>query len=446
MLMRITHQKSRLDHFSHRPRATRLLDVSTSVSIATAIRTSGHRAGTASYRRLVIAMMGGGLANFSLMYFVQPLLPLLADTYQVSPAESAHALSITTLTIIAGLLVAGPLSDRFGRVRLMRWSLVGSGLLGLASAFATSWPMLLACRGLMGITLAWLPAAALAYLREEVHPASHGRANAAYIAGTAIGGVTGRLLPGPLAALGGWTATAASMSVLTLSAGAITWLLLPTATGFTPHKVSLREVALGTITAPLDRVLGWVCLAGFAAMGTFVAVYNAMAFRLQAAPFSLGHAATLVYLAYPIGITAPSLLRRWAERIGRGRTAAAASLLLIAATVVASIPSLAAVMIGLGMLTFGFLGIHSLLSGWVVSRAEREGLGTAQASSAYLLTYYLGSTIAGSLATVLWQGGGWGGVEILTSGLGVAALIAVTVAGRRDQHDTAPAGEHPAHL
>ena len=79
----------------------------------------------------------------------------------------------------------------------MRWSLLASGLLGLLSAFAPNWASLVAVRGLLGLTLAGLPVAALAYLREEVDTASHPRANATYIAGTAVGGAVGRLLPGP---------------------------------------------------------------------------------------------------------------------------------------------------------------------------------------------------------------------------------------------------------
>ena len=130
---------------------------------------SGHDHGTAAYRRLVLALMAGGLANFSLMYFVQPLLPLLATHYGVSAAESSHALSVTTLTILAGSLVAGPLADRFGRVNIMRWSLLASGGLGLASAFAPDWASLVMTRGLLGVTLAGLPVAALAYLLSLIH-------------------------------------------------------------------------------------------------------------------------------------------------------------------------------------------------------------------------------------------------------------------------------------
>lgn len=406
----------------------------------------GHQAHTAPYHRLIIAMTAGGLANFSLMYFVQPLLPLLADQYHVTPAESAHVMSITTLTIIAGLLMAGPLSDRFGRVALMRWSLIGSGLLGLAGAFAPTWDLLLASRAALGITSAWFPAAALAYLREEVHPASHARANAAYIVGTALGGATGRLLPGPIASIGGWTLTAAVMGTLTLVSGAALWLMLPDAARFRPFRADVREMLLGTITAPLDPVIGWLSIAGFAAMGTFVAIYNAMAFRLQAPPFALGHAASLVYLAYLIGIAAPLLMRRLSDQLGRGRSTIIAAVGLLVAVTLASLASLIGVVLGLGLLTFAFLGVHSLLSGWVVDRASRQGLGNAQASSAYLLTYYLGSTILGALATMAWQTQGWPAVEALGLAGATLAIAAVALANWFDRNPRVIAQGEPTHL
>jgi YNFM family putative membrane transporter len=86
------------------------------------------------------------------------------------------------------------------------------------------------------------------------------------------------------------------------------------------------------------------------------------------------------------------------------------------------------------MLTFAFLGAHSLLSGWVVDRARRAGIGTAQASSAYLSTYYLGSTVAGALATWQWQAGGWPGVETLSLVLIGAALVVTGLATAADRN------------
>lgn len=141
-----------------------------------------------------------------------------------------------------------------------------------------------------------------------------------------------------------------------------------------------------------------------------------------------------MYLAYPVGIAAPGLIRRLSDRIGRGLATVAAMGLLALAVVVVSLPSLVAVVVGLGMLTFAFLGAHSLLSGWVVDRARRAGIGTAQASSAYLSTYYLGSTVAGALATWQWQAGGWAGVETLSLVLTGAALVVAGLATAADRN------------
>jgi Arabinose efflux permease len=371
--------------------------------------------------------MAGGLANFSLMYYVQPLLPLLARHYGVSTGDSAHVLSATTLTMAFGLLLMGPLADRIGRVELMRWSLLTSGVIGVISAVIPTWDGLVIVRGLLGLSLAGFPVAALAYLREEVLAADHLRTNAAYIAGTALGGAVGRLLPGPLAELGGWPLASLVMSGITLGAGFALAVLLPASRRFEPHHVGTRDVLLGVVSAPRDPVVALLCVAAFVANGTFVGVYNAIGFRLQAPPFSLGVAASLLYLAYPIGIAAPGVARRLADRTGRGLAAVLTFAALGIAVAAISLPSLTAMFVGLGAVTFVFLGLHSLLSGWVVDRARRRGRGTAQASSAYLLAFYTGSTLAGAVATSLWASSGWLAVELMglclcAIGVGVAAL------------------------
>ena len=52
---------------------------------------------------------------------------------------------------------------------------------------------------------------------------------------------------------------------------------------------------------------------------------------------------------------------------------------------------------GVGLVTAGFFGGHSIASSWIGLRAEKA---RAQASALYLFFYYLGSSVAGSL-------GGW---------------------------------------
>jgi YNFM family putative membrane transporter len=61
-------------------------------------------------------------------------------------------------------------------------------------------------------------------------------------------------------------------------------------------------------------------VAGALAMATFVGLYNAVPFRLDGPPFSLGAAEVFVYFAYPLGILAPGLFHRISRRLGRAMT------------------------------------------------------------------------------------------------------------------------------
>ncbi len=235
-----------------------------------------------------------------------------------------------------------------------------------------------------------------------------------------------------MAALGGWQLAAVVVSAITIAAGLALYVLLPQSQRFERRWAGLRTALLGSVAALRDPVVALICVAGFAAMGVMVGVYNAIGFRLQAAPFSLGTGASLIYFAYPVGILAPQVMRRLSARTSRGVAVTSATLLLALSVLVVSLPSLIGVFIGLGAVTFAFLGTHSLLSGWVVDRAKRQGIGTAQASSAYLLTYYLGSTVAGVAATQQWQSRGWSGVEWLSLGLVAAAILFAVLAARAD--------------
>ncbi|MCL1838483.1 MAG: MFS transporter [Propionibacteriaceae bacterium] len=404
----------------------------------------GHRVGTTPYKRLVVALFFGGFASSCLIYSVQVLLPMLAKHYQVSAPESAQVMSATTGAMMVGLVVAGPVADRVGRARLMRWSLLLSGTFCLISAFVPTLQLLLIARVLIGLSLCGFPVSALAYLREEVHTDFHLRANGMYVAGMTIGGTTARLLPIPLHEIGGWALAASVIGLIGLSASALLFLILPAARRFETKSANIKRVLLGTFSSPRDPVIALICVIGFASMGINTGLYNSTTFRLAAPPLELGAAATLVYIVHPLGAFGPAIFRRLTDRLGRGYATAigvggfAVGLAILQTTTVPTI------MIGLAIGIISFVGIHALLTAWVVDRAQRQGSGTAQASSAYLLTFYLGSTVIGIVATHQWDVAGWNGVALLAFILiGIAAVATLintkldASPGKNEGHDVA---------
>ncbi len=89
-----------------------------------------------------------------------------------------------------------------------------------------------------------------------------------------------------------------------------------------------------------------------------------------------------------------------------------------------------AVAIFAGMLLFsaGFFAAHSVASSWIGPRAKRA---KGQASSLYLFSYYLGSSIAGTLGGVFWHNYGWNGVGAFIALMLVIALLVGTRLHRR---------------
>jgi MFS transporter, YNFM family, putative membrane transport protein len=67
------------------------------------------------------------------------------------------------------------------------------------------------------------------------------------------------------------------------------------------------------------------------------------------------------------------------------------------------------VSVGLLIFTFAFFAGHSTASSWVTVQALQY---KAVASSLYLFSYYLGSSLLGSLSGVVWEYFQWNGLLI----------------------------------
>src|SRR6185437_6494715 len=155
-------------------------------------------------RRVRLGLFAAALATFALLYTPQPLLPLLSADFRTSPAASSLVMSAGTGALAVAIIGVSSLSEVFGRRRVMVVSALAAVLLGLAASPSPSLGLLVVIRVAQGFALAGVPAVAMAYLAEEVEAFSLGRAMGLYIAGNAIGGLSGRVIAGALAEDGGW--------------------------------------------------------------------------------------------------------------------------------------------------------------------------------------------------------------------------------------------------
>jgi MFS transporter, YNFM family, putative membrane transport protein len=377
--------------------------------------------GTAAYRRLSLALVIAGLATFSLLYSVQSLLPVFAKEFKVSAGESSLVVSLATGAMAITLLVASVISDSIGRRQMMAASLFAASVLTLVSVVLPGWHALLLTRFLIGIALAGIPAVAMAYIAEEVHGDSIGGAMGLYIAGAAIGGMAGRLAASVVSDLLGWRFALAGIGAISLIGAGVFWWAAPHSRSFVSRKHDWPSFLASVRKLSNDAALPWLYAEGFLLMGAFVTIYNYVGFRLLAAPYSLSQSTVgAIFLFYIIGSFSSTWFGKLAGRLGRRKVFWVPILVLLGGIAMTVARPLTVVILGIGVLTVGYFGAHSVASSWV---SRRGGAARAQAAAFYLFFFYVGSSILGTVGGIAWSRSGWTGVASFTGLLMVLALL-----------------------
>jgi len=376
--------------------------------------------GTPAFRRLNLALFAAGFSTFAILYCVQPLLPEFSREFHVSAAVSSLSLSLSTGLLAVAMLVAGSLSEIWGRKPVMVASLLASAVLTILSAAAPNWTSLLAARMLIGITLSGLPAVAMAYVSEEVDPKSIGLAMGLFIGGNAVGGMAGRIVSGVLTDLGSWRLAIGLIGAVGLVSALAAWRSLPASAHFHPRRADPRDLLRSFGGHLRDPGLRALFAEAFLLMGGFVTLYNYLGYRLTEPPYSLSQTAIgAIFAAYLTGTLSSAWIGELAGRLGRRRVLWAMIVIMLAGVALTLFEHLALILLGIVAVTFGFFGGHSIASSWVGNRATHA---KAQASALYLFCYYLGSSAVGTLGGVFWTHGGWAGVSTLVILLLLAAL------------------------
>ena len=392
------------------------------------------RKGTIEYRRASIGMLLVGLAIFSSLYATQALLPTLTREMGIDPSTAALTVSAATGALAVCVVPASILSEKFGRGRVLVISALAATALGLTLPLAQSIEQLVVLRSLQGALLAGTPAVAMAWLSEELDERDLAGAMGLYIAGTSVGGLTGRLIPAFMLEVTDWRWALATSAAVSLALAVATAILLPEQRNFRP-KASIRPGAevravAGHLRNP--RLVGLVATA-FIAMGVFVSMYNFFGFR-AINDFGLAPSlAGLTYVMYLSGTWSSARAGSFVSRFGRGRVVLAAAVLMLTGALIGSSGNLIITLVGLLLFTASFFALHSTASGWVGLIAEKD---RAEASSLYVFCYYMGSSLLGAATGQAFEALPWAGfVAVLAAMLGalIAIAVALAVAEKRSE-------------
>ena len=375
-----------------------------------------ERAAGALNRSSLFALYAATVAVYSDIYVTQPFLPVLSRRFDVAPATAGLSVSVVVLMVALVSPVWGSLSDSMGRKPILVASCALLAVPTFLAALAPSFGVLLALRALQGLLIPGLTAVAVAFLGDHFHGASLPPRVAAFIGASVVGGLTGRVVSGYIAAFLDWHASFVVFGSLT-AAGAVgmAWLLPPGPRGAARPRPAWRELVghLGS-----RRLVG-AFLIGGAVIFAFIAIFTFLPYYLSAPPFGLSTAAvSSFYFAYLAGVATSLLVPRLPEPFS-GRRLMGIGLAVASAGILSTlVPEVSVIAASLVVVCVGMFLVQATAPAFVNLNAPAA---KGAAGALYVTFYYLGATLGSFLPGLAYQRWAWPGVV-------ASCLLALSVA------------------
>jgi predicted MFS family arabinose efflux permease len=357
-------------------------------------------------------------------FAIAPLLVVIgvdmrAPLSAVAGVASAYFLAYGLMQPVWGMI-----SDRIGRVRVMRVALLGAALAGAGSALAPNLLVLGVTRTVAGACFAAIIPSTLVYIGDVWAPAVRQRPLSDVLAASSVGIAGATAGAGLLADLVGWRAVPA----VTGAAAAVLWVALARLPE--PEREPVTGHPLRSVARVLRR--GWaitVFALVFVEGGVVLGVLTYLAPAVQSLGSSAG-VAGLVAAAFGVGALAWSrLVRALVGRVPEHGLAAIGGGLLVAAwgavALVVSLPTVAVAGLLLGG-SWAFL--HTTLQSWATQVVPEE---RATAVALFAAMLFLGSAAGTAAVGPLADRGAYGAAFLVALAISVPLAAAAAVARRR---------------
>lgn len=351
----------------------------------------------------IFPLVLAGFASFLDLYATQPLLPLLVDVFDATQLAASLTITAPTIGVALAAPVVGRIADLVGRKRVIVGSAFALASTTVLAATSTTLVQLVVWRFIQGLFTPGVFAITIAYAQDE-WPASHaGRAAAAYVSGTVVGGFCGRTLVGLVAAAVGWQLAFVSLSLVNLGVAAAlaSWL---------PREAKEKAVRRHGHRRSIARLLGnrqllATDVVGFCVLFTQIAMFSYVTFHVSAPPYGLGTAALgWLFAVYLVGAAVVPVAGRWIDVHGHRAGIVSGMAISGAGAVLTLARPLPLVIVGLALVGSGVFVAQATASSYI-GRVTSDDRGLAV--GLYSSCYYAGGSLGGALPSLFWTAGGW---------------------------------------
>jgi predicted MFS family arabinose efflux permease len=371
------------------------------------------------------AVVTAGFAAFLNLYPPQALLPQLEQAFAVGSGGATITVAAGPLSVALLAPFAGIVTDIVGRARMMAIAMTGLGLATILSGTANSLGEMLFWRFACGLFVPGIVAAAAGSLGDDPDPRHAARAAGQYIAGTVLGGFSGRFLAGFATEYLGWRAAFYVIGGLTLSLLPLVIPGMRLAAGAPHLPPRPRDAVRAGLSHLCNRRLLAAFAIGFGLLFSLVATFTYAALHLAAPPYSLSPAAIgSIFAAYLVGVVLTPFTGRWVAAHGRSKVATvgmAFAMLGILLTLLGGAP---VIITGLAVSCGGIFMLQALATGFVPTAAIQA---KSAAVGLYTSAYYFGGSVGAIAPSLVWQHFGWPGCV----GFILVAHLALLLVARR---------------
>ncbi len=122
----------------------------------------------ASLKRTIFQLSMASFASMTIQRLCDPMLPVLARDFEVNLGQAAAVIGWFAVVYGLAQLIYGPLSDRFGKYRVITWCTISSSLACMGCALAIGLDQLVLARMLSAFTAAAIVPMGMAWVGDAV--------------------------------------------------------------------------------------------------------------------------------------------------------------------------------------------------------------------------------------------------------------------------------------
>lgn len=370
------------------------------------------------------AVTVAGFCAFLDLYAPQTVMPQLAASFHVSEAVAASTVGISTLAVAVSAPFTGLLTDKLKRKPVLLAAVLALVLPTIMLVLSDSLREILIWRFFQGVFLPAIFSSTIAYISEEWPPAEASGVTGYYIAGSALGGFSGRFVTALMTEHFGWKSGSLVLTVVTLLCALAIWKWLPAGgerKAGQPQPVSALEGLRRHLT---DLSLIATYAIGFSVLFSMVATFTYVNFHLAQPPFSLSVSALgMIFLVYPVGAVVTPVSGTLIRRLGRRGTTLLALSVSALGLLISLINGITPIVFGLTLFITGAFIAQTSATGFVGQRAK---VARTTAVGIYVCSYYLGGSAGAEVpGLIVWRAAGWPGcVGLVIAVLAGAASLA----------------------